>query len=244
MRRRWVVIGGVLLAAVAAAAGVAGWAVFRVPAFYEKAAASVQDPVERKAASDRFVEQTNQLADEIQHSDEWSQTFTPLQINSWLAEELPTRYARHIPPGVSDPRVHIDDGVLLIGFRYEAEAYNGVVSIRLRPAVPEDNRLFIEIESVRAGLLPISVKGVLDTLTRRLNRAGWPVEWTETNGNDVAIVSLDQAREHRAILESVEINEEALRISGRRAAQTPGGPRTAYLHTRRMRTSRGGHSIQ
>ncbi len=140
--------------------------------------------------------------------------------------------------------VHIEDGVLLIGFRYENDAYNGVVSIRLRPVVPEDNRLFIEVESVRAGLLPISVKGVLDNLTRRLNRAGWPVEWTETNGNDVAIVSLDQAREHRAILESVEIDAEALRISGRRAAQTPGVPRTAYLHTRRVRTGRSGASIQ
>ena len=45
MRRRWLMIGGVLLAVVAAVAGISGWALFRVPAFYEEAAASVQDPV-------------------------------------------------------------------------------------------------------------------------------------------------------------------------------------------------------
>ncbi|HUG92356.1 MAG TPA: hypothetical protein VML55_16070 [Planctomycetaceae bacterium] len=240
MPKRCLWIGGLLLAAVAGGAGMVSWAFFQVPEFYQEAAATVRDPAERKAASESFVQQTTRLANEISHSDRWSQTFTPLQINSWLAEELPVHYAGHIPRGVSEPRVHVDGDALLIGFHYQHKKYSGVVSIRLKPSVPAENRLAVEVESVRAGLVPISIDSVLDQLSRRLARAGWPVEWTHVDGRDIALVSLDGRRSHRAVLESVQVADGTLRIGGRRAARS-GGMRTAYLQRpSRTATALGG----
>ena len=142
MPRGKIMIAVVVLLGVLCAGG-AGvyWSLKHVPDFYQQALAEKVDPVVRKAAAKKFVQTTLRLVDRIQHEDAWSEEFRQAQINSWLAEELHQKYEEVVPPGVTEPRVQITEGSVLIGFRYEDENFQGVVSVRLRPWVPEPNRL-------------------------------------------------------------------------------------------------------
>jgi hypothetical protein len=224
MPRGKIMIAVVVLLGVLCAGG-AGvyWSLKHVPDFYQQALAEKVDPVVRKAAAKKFVQTTLRLVDRIQHEDAWSEEFRQAQINSWLAEELHQKYEEVVPPGVTEPRVQITEGSVLIGFRYEDENFQGVVSVRLRPWVPEPNRLAIEVESVKAGVVPIPLQDVIDEVTDTFKTEGWHVEWQQADGNDVLIVHLDSGGiEDQPTLERIDVVEGAVRIFGRRSSSSTG----------------------
>lgn len=195
------------------------WALKHVPEFYEQALAEKIDPVVRKAAAKQFVQTTLRLVDRIQNEDTWSEEFQQTQINSWLAEELHQKYEEVVPPGITQPRVRIKKGTVLVGFRYADDTFQGVVSVRLRPWVPSPNRLAIEIESVRAGVVPIPLQDVIDEVTATFETEGWHVEWQQANGNDVLIVHLDSGgKDDQPTLERIDVVEGAVRVFGRRVS--------------------------
>jgi len=232
-RRRVAFIALFLLSAVCAAGGSLFWALVQVPDFYEEELATPVDPAVRHAAAKTFVQQTLRLVDDIKYSDRWSQEFTQRQVNSWIAEELHTKYAKLVPPGVSRPRVRFLDQTVLIGFRFEQKRFSGIVSLRLKPWVSQPNQLTLEVLSVRAGLVPIPLDDVLGAVTRQLEYAGWQTEWRQNDGNDVLIVHLDRPGRNQPVLESVAVAEGVLRIRGGRATDFA-EPSTADQHSTKV----------
>ena len=163
---------------------------------------------------------TIQLVEDIEHEPQWSNEFTQDQINSWIIEELHQKYARHVPEGVSEPRVRFVNGLIFIGFRYKQNGFNGVISFQARPWVAEPNQLALEIESVCAGVVPIPLEKITDKVSQQLASKGWQIEWTQSdNGNDIAILHLDPDGQAEAVLESLDVIDKAIRLSGKGKAE-------------------------
>lgn len=215
--KKIVMMAAALLLAVGAGGGAIVWSLVQVPDFYEQALAESPDLVAQQRAAKTFVARTVQLVDDIKHSDTWSQEFDGRQVNAWLANELHSKYAELVPPGIRDPRVGFDENYVLVGFYYETDQWQGVVSLRLRPWVPKPNTLAIEIASIRAGLMPIPLDSVLEELSNQIQTDGWRAEWSQLDGNDVLLVHFDSGAEDQPVLESVQVVGEMVRISGSRA---------------------------
>jgi hypothetical protein len=214
----WFLAIGIVL--LAGTAGTLFWASKQVPDFYAEAMAAEIAPAVRQEAAKEFVQRTLRIVEDVEHSDRWAEEFTQEQINSWLIEELHQNYPELVPEGVTDPRVGLHDGVISLGFQYDGEAWAGVVSIRVRPWVPEPNRLAIEVLSIRAGLVPMPLDELLHEVAREVETEGLPISWTQRNGNDVAIVRLD-ADPDGPVLERLEVLQGRIRASGKGRGMSP-----------------------
>lgn len=237
MRRRKTILFS--LAAFLIVVGAAGsllWALLRVPEFYADANAGVpEEPEARQLAAKSLVQETTNLVNNLKHSDEWSANFKQTEINSWFIEELfQEKYKDVVPQGVSDPRLSIEKNVLQLGFRFQKNGWSGIVSLRLKPWIQAENQLAIEIETIRAGIVPVPLEDVLHDLTGQLVEAGWDVTWSHANGHDVAIINLNKNKADSPVLESLAVVEGEVHIRGRKKnapRQDPEinqAPRTAF----------------
>ena len=218
-RKQIYVILTLLFVALGAAGGALLWGLQHVPTFYEEALAEQPDRDVRKDAAKKLVQRTLSLAEEIKRSDDWSEEFTQVQVNAWLAEELETKYAELVPKGVTDPRVKFVDDTILVGFRYSDDKYSGVISLRLRPRVVEPNRVAIEIQSIRAGAIPVPLQEILDALSDDIHAEGWQIESRQANGNEVLVLHLDPEQVSQPVLEAVKVIEGKLQVAGTRRTQ-------------------------
>ncbi|MBA3311796.1 MAG: hypothetical protein M3552_02115 [Planctomycetota bacterium] len=207
-------VGG-LLAVGGSAIGLR-WAANQKPDFYKTALAEAPPRAVRQEAAREFAEQTAQLVRDLQYSQTWEQEFTQAQVNGWLAEELPERYGDRIPRGVSDPRVQFVDGLVRIGFQLKSKRFEGIVSLDLRPSVPEPNRLAISVESLYAGLLPLAPVSFIDDVSKQLDKYEVEHEWQVADGHHVLLITVVPNRGDRPILEELVVDDETLRIAGHR----------------------------
>lgn len=221
MKRKSVALlaGACLLVIVGAIVGL-GWAANQAPDFYESALAKKVPPAARHEAAREFAAQTAELVQELRYAPKWEQEFTQSQVNAWLAVELPRRYGDRVPRGVSDPRVQFAEGLVRIGFQLKASTFDGVVSLDLRPTVPEPNRLAIAVESLSAGLLPLAPGTFTDDVSKQLDQHDVEHEWQVENGFHVLYVTIVPNRGDRPILEEIAVADEKLRIAGHREQPT------------------------
>jgi len=220
--KRMIILSSITAIAVVVGATGAYWAVWQEPDFYAQAMQDPDDPVEQKQQAKQFVQRTMRLVDDIRHANQWSEEFSQEQVNSWLAEDLHHKYDDIVPRGVNDPRVQFLPDIVQIGFRYQRSDWQGVVSLNVKPCVPGDNQLALEIESVRAGLLPIPLDLVIEGVLKRFRKRGWNVEWKQANGNDVLLIAIDHSSAQPQRLQSVQVTKGGLRIAGDRTGSAAG----------------------
>lgn len=216
MTRKIVVFLGAVGLLVVCGVAAMRWATHQAPDFYESALASEQTPAARRKAARAFAEQTAQLVHEIQYARAWQQEFSQTRVNAWLAEELPDQYAKRIPAGVSDPRVQFDDGLVWFGFRLSNSRFHGVVSLAVRPEVTEPNRLALTVESLSAGLLPLTPTAFTDDVSEQLDRYGVEHEWEIVENKPVLHVTIVPNRGDHPVLEELQVDDQRLRIAGHR----------------------------
>ena len=233
MNRKRAAIGVVTLSLLAILAGSLVWLVKYQPTFYKTALADTAPPEIRRQQAKVFVQTTSRLVDEIRNEDIWSQTFSEEDVNGWLAEELPVKYGEWLPPEIAAPRVKFEEGTLLLAFQLRHGMWKGVVSANVRPWVAGPNRLALEIQSARIGLVPVPVDELLGDFLKHINAAGLRVQWKNSGKQDVLVVEFDDdfspdggSSEH-AVLEAVDLEPKLLRISGRRTSAAADSPRVA-----------------
>lgn len=239
MTRKHVIVTISLLIGVAA--GVAGtlWSLFQAPAFYSTALRQDVPPDVRKEQAKRFVQSTLQLVNEIKNDDRWSEEFSEEQVNCWLAEELHQQYSEWLPEGVKEPRVQFGKDTLALAFQFDRGFWTGVVSGKLKLWVSGPNRLAIEIQSVKAGLIPIPLDNVLEELSKELKNVGWHVQSTRSqNDSDILIVHFSRENDdtEQSILEVVQLRPQVLRISGKRKTHPAVAALRAGVAARRATT--------
>jgi len=215
-RKRMITVSAVTTLTLAASLSGAYWALWQEPEFYAEAMQQPEDPVAQKQQAKQFVQRTLRLVDDIRHANHWSEQFSQEQVNSWLAEELHPKYADIIPRGVNDPRVRFVPDTVQIGFRYQRGDWQGIVSLNVKPCVPQDNQLALEIQSVRAGLLPIPLDPVIENVLKGMRKRGWSVEWQHANGNDVLLIDIERSAAQPPRLQSIHVTQNGLRITGER----------------------------
>lgn len=199
--------------------GVAGglyWSSAQVPEFYQEALQEQLQPEVRQEEAKQFVQRSMKLVNDVRNQEPlWSQEFSEQQVNAWLAEELHQKYNEWVPEGISDPRVKFEKNQVELGFHLTLKKWSGIISLKFKPWLMEKNRLVLELEQARAGMLPIPIDEAIADLIREARNEGWHIEWGQTNGNDALIVHLDRGKSEVPDLTALAVEPGLFRIAGK-----------------------------
>ncbi len=214
----------VLVAAIVAIAAVtlllvgAYQAAKQEPKFYQQALR--RQPQQQKQAGDELEQRVLELHNEARQDGRWQAVFTAEQLNGWLAADLPEKFPKALPRGVSEPRVAIDPEQAQIACRYEDDKLSTVVSLAVElHLTDEPNVIAVRICQARAGVLPIPLKQWLDRISTAAQRSNVPLRWAQRDGDPVALVTVPTEHEdyaHRHVrLDTLELREGEIYLAGR-----------------------------
>ena len=193
-----------------------------VPEFYQRALEV--SPQQQAAAGDELERQVLELHSEIQDEGRWQAVFDEDQINGWLASDLTEKFSTSLPTGVSEPRVSISPESVQLACRYQDSRIDTVVSLKLALAVnPQSNEVAITVQNVRAGLLPLPLKELLDQVAAAARRAELDLRWVQSDGAPVALLRVPAEIPSLEVtgfqLEKIDLGEGEIRLIGQTAGQ-------------------------
>ena len=192
------------------------WALLTPPEFYSSAIREIASSADRRYIAQDFTHDMLAFANSIEHADCWSRDFTEHEINCWLAEELPRRFANWLPDGVDQLCMSFSQQRVHIGFHCQHKFWKGVLSVTFQPKMLAPNELALRIEAVRAGLVRIPLDRLLSAVEPGTLNQQWRIEWRQDRDCDVAIVHLDFAGAESSALQSLVVEDDALKLSGSR----------------------------
>ena len=188
----------------------------RVPAFYRAVDELSSEECTNEAR--QFVRQSTTVFNQIENETAWSGVFRERQVNAWLAWDFARKHADILPRGVTNPRVSFDDGRITIGFHMHTGPVRTIVSARGRVWLPEPNFVAVELETVRAGALPLPAGIVVQNVTAAVQAAGLQIEWRQHAGKAVALVRLAEPNGDAAVrVDRLEMKQGLLYVAGRSA---------------------------
>jgi len=193
-----------------------------VPKFYRKALDV--DPKKQADAGKRMLQQIAALGGAIQQDLPWEAVLTAEEINGWLSADLAKSFPNALPPNFRNPRVAIDRNGVTIACLGELDHSWSVVNLTVEPYMAKPDVLALKIVNVRAGLLPVPMKQVLDQLSRLAQRLDLHIEWRQANGAPVALLSMpaNQKTKRSLHIESLKLDEGQISISGVVSKNAPG----------------------
>lgn len=222
-RRTLLALGGGILLLVLGLAS-AYWAARQSPAFYRQAMA-ISSPVAARGG-DRFEDAALDLHNAGQRPGRWEVSFTADEINGWLAKDLPAKFPRLLPSGISDPRIALDDDLFHLAIRYRRGGVDTVLSIAGEAYLTaQTNELAIRLTAARAGLVPIPLGHVIQEISDRAERAHVNLRWTEVKDAPVALIRLplDSGNDDkRMVLDRLETRPGQILLAGR--TESPSSP--------------------
>lgn len=217
--RRWLFVAlfgvaGLLLALIVVLASLY-WASQQAPEFYQKAIQA--DPAREATASDQMLQETTALASDVRHEGAWQGVFTAEQINGWLAVDLERNHPGMIPAGASDPRVSIKPEELIVACHYQAHGIQTVLWLSVDTYLAEPNVVALRIKKARAGLLPLPLDQVLDTVSLAAQRLDLHLEWRQSDGDPVALLTIPPQRagdDKQIRVESMKLADGEVYLAG------------------------------
>jgi hypothetical protein len=197
-------------------------AVRQAPAFYQRALAAPQD--EQKTNGENFERSALALHNQLYEAGRWQTCLTQDEINGWLATDLPKKLPQVLPPGISDPRIAIEDETVHLAVRYRRSGVDTVLSISGEAYLTaQPNEIAVRLDRARAGMLPVPLARFLHEITSRAEKADMPLRWTEVRGAPVALLRLPLDRDEegrRVVLEEIRWRDGQLLVAGRTEEQT------------------------
>jgi hypothetical protein len=247
MRRRSLLVALALLALLLGGAGLGYFlVVVYEPDVYQQAAAPPGDL--RVENSQNCLRGFSQLLANSKNppDNDWYVTFNDVDVNSYFEEGFISQglAPRMLPDGMSRPHVVFEPGKAHIAFRYGTGGWNTVVTIDLRVwlAREEPNAVALELESVRAGALPISSQWLVDEFSKAGRKfsgpappsaddaapgledladagregSGMDLTWYRLNGHPVALLRFQADQAHPTLLlQDIRLDRGSLTIRGR-----------------------------
>jgi len=192
--RRLIQFALLTLAVLVVAALVAAWMIYRAtqaegPTFY--AEALTMPPEVALEQGDQFEQQVLTLRNRSRRTGEWGATVSDEQINGWLSSHLLDKLPDALPPGVTDPRVAIDEDGLAVACRYESDGFSTVLSLKVDAYLTDrPNQLALRFRSVRAGRMPLPLGSILEQLTTLAREANVPVGQSQQEGDPVVLITV------------------------------------------------------
>ncbi|HEY2410705.1 MAG TPA: hypothetical protein VGI40_00600 [Pirellulaceae bacterium] len=215
--RQSVIIAGAVVSLLAICIAAAYFASQQPPRFYRQAmTASSADALRH---GENFERAALDLHNSAQHLGRWEISLTADEINGWLATDLPAKFPRLLPTGISDPRVAIDGDVFHLAVRYQRGSVDTVLSIAGEAYLTaQTNEVAIRLDSARAGLVPIPLGRVIQEINDRAERADVNLRWTEVKGSPVALLRLpleSDNSERRSVLDRLDTRPNQILLAGR-----------------------------
>ncbi|MBN1394064.1 MAG: hypothetical protein JW959_03475 [Pirellulales bacterium] len=189
-------------------------AVCHMPEFYRRAMDVPQEKL--KEGSERMIRRAAALTSDLEKEGSWETLISAEEINGWLAVDMKRNHPDALPEALGDPRVTIDEGGITLACRYEHHGVTSILSLTIVPSIEKDNVLTLRIRGARAGLLPVSLKGVLDRITRFARDMQFHVEWRLGGGDPVALLSLPDAGKGAptVTIDTLRLGEGEIYIAG------------------------------
>jgi hypothetical protein len=106
----------------------------------------------------------------------------------------------------------------LLAFRYAQEEFSTVVSLQVKVWLPKRDRsaIAVEIESLRAGAIPLSWKLLQEQLTEQARQQNVHIQWYRNDGNPVAVLRFQaDKREPTIQFQRLRIEQGRIQIKGR-----------------------------
>lgn len=201
----------------------------QTPQFYSQAL--LAPPEAQAEAGDELERKVLNLRNELRSEGRFDVQFSHDQINGWLAADLPEKFPQLVPRGVSDPRIKFEPNLTRLACRYQDRRLSAVVSLDADVYLTDNpNVVAVRLRQVRAGALPIPLGQFLDQISYHATEAGLPLQWSEIEGDPLALVTIPPLVDERAgtllHLDAIEVLDGKVRFAGRTeplSAQRPGG---------------------
>jgi hypothetical protein len=188
------------------------------PAFYVRNL--LPQGQQRQNAALRCTSNINSFVQDVKYGPNrgpgpWRGSFTEEELNSFFAEHLLDSHL-HLPEGVSEPRITVEQDRIRLGFRYGTPPLSTIISVDFRVwlAQGQANVIVLELQKLHAGALPISSQSLLKDISEIVS-GRIQVSWYRHNGNPTAVLKFqgDQARS-TAQLRRLELKPGVLTIVG------------------------------
>lgn len=196
----------------------AWWSSRQIPAFY--AHALERDASRPMGEGDELERRLLETRNSARRAGQWRMVLTEDQINGWFTNNLPREFPDAMPDEIDDPRVAITPDRFQAACRYKSGALETVLSLDLKLYLTDEPRVVAaQLQSVRAGVLPIPPTKVLQPLADAARRGSAPLRWVQTGGDPVALWTLPERPADlggkRLILEHLELGDGQLVLRGR-----------------------------
>lgn len=218
-RRRPMLVALVLLAGFgSAAAGALLVAAKTDPAFYTAASRPADWDAHEKSA--KLLTRVLELQNDIRAKEEWGDTFTADELNSFFAENMGPKdgLCELLPNGFHSPRIAIEGDRLKLGVRYRDGFWSTVVWLELKIWLVADqvNVAAVEVCDLKAGLLPFGSQSILDKIGDVARDSSIDAMWYRNKSNPVGLFKFfaKQPRATSQVLTLV-VQDGKLTIGGR-----------------------------
>ena len=143
-----------------------------------------------------------------------------MTTDQWLDHQRSAgKFPGTLPNDIQEPRVVFQEGKVLIACRLRTPITTTVLSLVLEPYLTEEpQQIAIRITRLRAGRLPLPMKRTLERVSAAAAQAGLALQWTQDEGDPVAVVRLptDQGKPPRSVaVESLQVENGQLSVRGR-----------------------------
>ena len=190
------------------------WQMGRMPDFYQH---SLHQPAhETRSDVKKFLTQTATLISDVRHAETWQAVFTEKGINAWLTEEFPKlkhRFHLDNTPWITQPRVRLKNGEILIGGMQHSLLGKRVIWARIRLWLTQTARIAIQIRELRVGNMPLPEHRIFQFVAESARRTEFPLEWKQLDGHPVAIIDLRTKAPFENLL-LLETGDHYISVSG------------------------------
>jgi len=213
--RYGILIALIVLVVAGAAAFVLYRAALHVPVFYAQELAVAPETQEEE--SDRMLQQATSLHADLHRGGSWQQVFEAKTVNAWLAVDLAQNHPDLLPHGIHDPRVRIAANGITLACRLDRYGMHGVVSLEVSAFVESADVIGLRVHKARLGAIPWSLKRVLDSISDTARQSDIRVQWRQTDGDPVALITLppvNGGRRHIVHVDTIRLEEGKLIVTG------------------------------
>ena len=212
----------IIIAVVAILAAGTLWAIFtrmlyHRPDFYTAAVSASAS--EMDTAGVELEKNLLTLHNQVRRGGQWQVRLNDLEVNGWLAADLPSKLPNLLPADIANPCVSFRGQAITLAFRYADERWDVIVSARLSvSATNESNQIKVRIDRLRAGAIPLPLTRVMEQASDACRDSGIRLRWTEEQGRPVALIRLELPSPHGVkrdvVLEQITVEDGQLVLSG------------------------------
>jgi len=136
-----------------------------------------------------MVSKASAIGAALERRGEWGEAITDVEVNAWLAQDLPRVAPSLVAGGMGTPTVRFLPRSVAVSAPVGAGPFSGRAWAVVTLAVPRDNEILVEVESAGVGLVPLPAGPIVTAITARATAAGLAAE-TRSNGRPGVRITL------------------------------------------------------